>query len=66
MQNLLSKALFNLFRQNLFLKLVIAQDNARFRIENIHSNFQCLRQMHADGSGKVNCVGRLCYQDLAS
>ena len=40
--NLLSKAFINLdllFRQNLFPKLVIAQDNARFRIENIYSKF---------------------------
>ena len=41
-QNLLSKAFVNLdlfFRQNLFPKLVIAQDNARFKIENIYSKF---------------------------
>ena len=36
------KAFINLdfiFRQNLFPKLVIARDNARFRIENFYSNF---------------------------
>ena len=41
-QNVLFKAFINLdliFRQNLFPKLVMAQDNARFRIENIYSNF---------------------------
>ena len=68
--NLLSKVFINLdlcFRQNLFPKLVIAQDNARFRIENIYSNFWHLCWMHADGkstlasvskwnSGKVNYV----------
>ena len=40
MQNLLFKAFINLdliFRQNLFP--VMSQDNARFRIENIYSNF---------------------------
>ena len=39
---LLFKVFINLdlfYRQNLFPKLVIAQDNARFRIENIYSNF---------------------------
>ena len=38
-QNLLFKAFINLdliFRQNLFPKLVMAQSNARFRIENIY------------------------------
>ena len=42
MQNLLSKAFINLnlfFRQNLFPKLAIAQDNAWFRIENIYLKF---------------------------
>ena len=41
-ENLLPKAFINLdlfYRQNVFPKLVIAQDNARFRIENIYSNF---------------------------
>ena len=40
--NPLSKAFINLnlfFTQNSFPKLVIAQDNARFRIENIYSKF---------------------------
>ena len=39
---LLSKAFINLdlfFRQNLFPKLVVAQENARFRIENIYWKF---------------------------
>ena len=39
---LLFKVFINLdlfYWQNLFPKLVIAQDNARFRIENIYSNF---------------------------
>ena len=41
-QNLLFKAFINLdliFRQNLFPKLVMAQDNARFRIENSIQTF---------------------------
>ena len=41
-QNLLCKAFINLdlnFRQNLFPKLVIAQDNAQFKIQNIYSIF---------------------------
>ena len=40
--NLLSKAFINLdlsFVQNLFPELVIAQDNAWFRVENIYSKF---------------------------
>ena len=40
--NLLFKAFINfdhIFRQNLFPKLVMAKDNARFRIENSYSNF---------------------------
>ena len=60
-QNLLFKAFINLdliFRQTLFPKLVIAQDNARLGIENIYSNFSCLCKMHADGKSTLASVSK--------
>ena len=60
-QNLLSKASINsdlFFRQNLFPKLVIAQDNARFRTENICWNFSRHCSMHADGKSALVSVSK--------
>ena len=36
----------------------MAQDNARFRIENIYSNFWRLCQMHADGKSTLASVSK--------
>ena len=57
--NLLSKAFINLdlfLRQNLVPKLLSAQDNARFRIENICSDFRRLCHMRDDGKSTLALV----------